>query len=549
MWEGGLLAPGSGRPRNMSPWYERQEALDKEIEAERQAEELRERLKAYREKMEAARAAAAAGGDAQSAGAAAEGSAAAGASAGKSAGASVGDAGAASAGAAAGGRAGAPAPQRAPPGASSDDDEDDSLFSTLARPPTPPVPPASSPAPPAKRGNGKKGAKKRGAAAKPAPAEPPIREWSAQRLGEWLRAEGFGEYVRAFERHDMDGGALVETTEEELRTELDMRTLGVRKRLRLAVCRKHPKCTVPANTVGAWSEEQVGEWLAEHELGQHAPRFRKHRVDGAALIEITEEELKDELGVRSVKDRKTFRVQLCEASSDCNILPTEIGSWSESEVADWLQSFGYRQHCRRFAQKGIDGVALLELTEPDLKVRAHARPCATRRRPPATTRVLATALAPLLVRASSPRSDGARPRAAIACSRRTNSACARLGCASASAGACALLTAKYAAPSRASLTSTPRMTAAAQLWPDNDLRPVITTCIITASHQQSSHLAYISPHRAAAVVSVAARSTAGGSVSRSRRSRAPPALRSQSSTTTARLSGLRSVNENAYYKF
>lgn len=49
-------------------------------------------------------------------------------------------------------------------------------------------------------------------------------------------------------------------------------------------------------------------------------------------------------------------------------MPTEIAEWAEPQVADWLATYGYgRWQRRRFAWKGIDGLALLELTEADLK--------------------------------------------------------------------------------------------------------------------------------------------------------------------------------------
>jgi len=71
--------------------------------------------------------------------------------------------------------------------------------------------------------------------------------------------------------------------------------------------------------------------------------------------------------MKSLRERKVLRVRLCEASSECDIMPTEVAEWSEPQVASWLDRFGYGAHRRAFARKGIDGLALLELTEPDLR--------------------------------------------------------------------------------------------------------------------------------------------------------------------------------------
>lgn len=69
----------------------------------------------------------------------------------------------------------------------------------------------------------------------------------------------------------------------------------------------------------------------------------------------------------SVRDRKLFRVRQCEASSECELLPTEIAEWSEPQVADWLRAHGYDRQRARFARRAIDGLALLELSEADLR--------------------------------------------------------------------------------------------------------------------------------------------------------------------------------------
>jgi hypothetical protein len=81
-----------------------------------------------------------------------------------------------------------------------------------------------------------------------------------------------------------------------------------------------------------------------------------------------------------VRDRKVFRVRLCDASSECDILPTDIAEWAEPQVAEWLEEFGYGKHRRQFARKRIDGLALMELTEEDLKDEFGVWPLGLRKR-------------------------------------------------------------------------------------------------------------------------------------------------------------------------
>jgi len=56
--------------------------------------------------------------------------------------------------------------------------------------------------------------------------------------------------------------------------------------------------------VGAWEEEDVAAWLEELGLGTHASAFRREQVDGPALLELTPEELRHELGVAPLGVRK-----------------------------------------------------------------------------------------------------------------------------------------------------------------------------------------------------------------------------------------------------
>lgn len=60
-------------------------------------------------------------------------------------------------------------------------------------------------------------------------------EWATGDVVEWLKLQGFARYASAFLEHDVDGPLLVQLTAEELRDDLEMGSLGDRKRILAAI--------------------------------------------------------------------------------------------------------------------------------------------------------------------------------------------------------------------------------------------------------------------------------------------------------------------------
>ena len=56
--------------------------------------------------------------------------------------------------------------------------------------------------------------------------------------------------------------------------------------------------------VHAWSLSDVQAWLRNSGLAEHAEAFALHRVDGALLVQIDDEDLRGELGITSRLQRK-----------------------------------------------------------------------------------------------------------------------------------------------------------------------------------------------------------------------------------------------------
>lgn len=215
----------------------------------------------------------------------------------------------------------------------------------------------------------KKPSKSKKAKKKAKKAEASILTWNVSQVHDWLGAAGLASHRKRFSQHEMDGRALADTSEAELKSVLRM-PLGDRKRLRLGVCALHPACSTSRNTVRSWSEEAVLQWLSDGARGPglgHASRaFKKYRVDGAVLVELSDDDLR-ELGIRRLSDRKAFRIKLCEASSDCELLPTAVASWSSQQMGSWLEENGYGHHRRAFQRHVQRGATLLELSEEDLE--------------------------------------------------------------------------------------------------------------------------------------------------------------------------------------
>lgn len=59
-------------------------------------------------------------------------------------------------------------------------------------------------------------------------------------------------------------------------------------------------------------------------MGKYLPKFAKHEVDGLTLPDISEEELKAEVGVVEIGLRKRFRTQLCALDSAFCPAPREL---------------------------------------------------------------------------------------------------------------------------------------------------------------------------------------------------------------------------------
>lgn len=60
----------------------------------------------------------------------------------------------------------------------------------------------------------------------------------------------------------------------------------------------------PAETPSKWTEANVSEWLRDEGLSRLVGTFAEQHIDGSVLLTLRGDELRDELGITSLGDRK-----------------------------------------------------------------------------------------------------------------------------------------------------------------------------------------------------------------------------------------------------
>lgn len=69
-----------------------------------------------------------------------------------------------------------------------------------------------------------------------------------------------------------------------------------------------------------WSVEETKEWLEEQGFGRYATTFGENDIDGELLLQLTNDDLRDELQILSFGDRKKLEIlilQLKRRSAYC----------------------------------------------------------------------------------------------------------------------------------------------------------------------------------------------------------------------------------------
>ncbi|KAJ1639746.1 hypothetical protein T492DRAFT_1139224 [Pavlovales sp. CCMP2436] len=164
---------------------------------------------------------------------------------------------------------------------------------------------------------------------------------SVDEVASWLDGISFGELKKSFAKHQVDGPALRDITEDELR-ELGVKKVGARKLFGRLLCEALPDCDRPDLTapedevnVSGFSVAEVGDWLVQEGFGDAKKAFAVQGVDGHALLDLNEDELKNELGVNRLGPRRRFARTLCTVMPGCKNprRADDVASWSTGEVS------------------------------------------------------------------------------------------------------------------------------------------------------------------------------------------------------------------------
>src|SRR5262245_33109590 len=77
----------------------------------------------------------------------------------------------------------------------------------------------------------------------------------------------------------------------------------------------------------------IKEWLASLGLSEYADRFAEHRIDFSILRELTDQDLKEELGVVRLGDRRRLLAAITELRGAASTTP-QLAPGSESSPRD-----------------------------------------------------------------------------------------------------------------------------------------------------------------------------------------------------------------------
>ena len=115
--------------------------------------------------------------------------------------------------------------------------------------------------------------------------------------------------------------------------------------------------------VPLWSVEDVKEWIKQIGFESLANNFTTSKVDGDLLLQLTEDMLKEDIGIKNGILRKRFMRELAHLKRI-----TDYSSCDPTHVADTLEALGpvYLQYAYNLLNSGVDMETLKSLNEDDL---------------------------------------------------------------------------------------------------------------------------------------------------------------------------------------
>ncbi|XP_026495370.2 NAD(+) hydrolase sarm1 isoform X2 [Vanessa tameamea] len=117
--------------------------------------------------------------------------------------------------------------------------------------------------------------------------------------------------------------------------------------------------------VPLWSIEDVREWVKQIGFSEYATNFYESRVDGDLLLQITEDNLKEDIGLHNGIKRKRFTRELQQLKKMADYSSRDTGSLNE-----FLQGIGpeYTIYTYSMLNAGVDKESIRGLSDEQLEV-------------------------------------------------------------------------------------------------------------------------------------------------------------------------------------
>ena len=115
--------------------------------------------------------------------------------------------------------------------------------------------------------------------------------------------------------------------------------------------------------VPLWSTEDVKEWVKQTGFAQHAESFIESKVDGDLLLQLTEEMLRDDIGLKNAILRKRFMRELNQLKK-----MADYSSCDKTNLNEFLQSLdpAFCTYTYNMLYAGVDKKSLRLLSEDQL---------------------------------------------------------------------------------------------------------------------------------------------------------------------------------------
>jgi len=112
----------------------------------------------------------------------------------------------------------------------------------------------------------------------------------------------------------------------------------------------------------------VASWLNDNNWSQYSSEFKESRIDGRTLLSLSADNLTEELSVTIAIARLIVKRFQDLQKSECNLaVSKKLETWTEEDVASWLNDNNWSQYSSEFKESRIDGRTLRSLSAEDLK--------------------------------------------------------------------------------------------------------------------------------------------------------------------------------------